>query len=704
MLGACLPALQLQATRLPPSEEASECARCCSWAVHALETHTSLAALEASWPPSATPEVVSLQSMVHLSDSTRQRLTDLLGRTLALEAAASHPPPAASASVGTLLSALSPGQDGAGLNPSLPDADLTALARLVFGSLPTPLRPRAALEDALRRSGIAPASLMRLLLRFVLDQPCAVLLQPAFLESLPDTVQLLQSLDSRGPSLSALAYAECLTSANVPAALVLSLVASHSSFAHADWTILMRRLECLCALHCLQLALAQPPRVLTVARVLAAASFEETVADIALASGLTADMLLGKAELSSAANAALAHLKTVCEEEVVVPVPGASPYSFTDAVAVWCAWLAAAHWLSSLEGEAGARSSLAQLAIIESYLNATNSPRLRYGLGLGLWGAVLRARVCEAVALVEKVGKCPKERLCLKHVGMAAPAVAALCGLAARIMNTLAGSAEGNAPTIGCAAWASRVDRALDAAGDARLHGLEQHLGPMAVPALAAAHATLCHVAQLTYALGLRLVHPLQLFAQPLRQRFFSPLGELSEPLAADDGDAAGLATARQLFVTSALAAAVQESRDLVPLVLTVATAFAVPQAGLSVQHICNLCERGEAVGDLLLAVPDPARLGPLLLDIARRRIAAHLAAQPLQAAMALSAHMTVTLTDWLQAAPAPGPAQCEVAPVGLDSTVLLLKHCGRLLTPSSDAAGLCAQLLAAVESMARMQ
>ena len=49
----------------------------------------------------------------------------------------------------------------------------------------------------------------------------------------------------------------------------------------------------------------------------------------------------------------------------------------------------------------------------------------------------LRPRVGEAVALAEKVGKCPKERLCAKHLSLTSPEVASLCGCAAQVFSLL---------------------------------------------------------------------------------------------------------------------------------------------------------------------------------------------------------------------------------------------------------------------------
>ncbi len=626
----------------------------------------------------ASPADVSLASMIHVAEDRQSQLATLL-RRFALE----NHSAVSSCSMGLFVWSIVPAADGATLRSPIADGDLCIVAHHFFGSLACQYRVPNLLEELLVQSRLTSLDLTRLLLVWFLGQPLSVSLHPSLLEHLPEIFRFLVNMDcSMADALWGLVAAECTSSCNAPGALALALVASSPDLNARDWSVLVDRLQSVTAL----ISICGPDRgPVSVQRMLTTLSFEDTVAEALLALKLTpAELMSGSS--TSPAGVALVVMRTYA------PITSAS-----DTLAIRCAWLTLQKWDSVIKS-----TCLLELAV--DFVWAISHSRARHGLALAMWMQFLRLRMGEAVALVEKVGKCPKERLCQKHLELAAPEISIVCRMSRLLFEIISQPAVDAAqPPLADECWTNPTGRVAECTADARMQELRAALasGP-ASSELAREHANLCAVVELVFSLDLKSVHPLSLFQPAARARFFSPLVSLGDDHDQGDVQVEDLSAVRAAFLSGALAALVQTNSSLTNVLFSLAANFDIKADSLRLQHVCNLHERGYAIDDSLCHVSSHDGVGALLMEVERRRLWAFVQAQPMKERMDLIAHMPVHLHDWLSATPPKSPSQCDVAVLDAQTAMTALRRVMALVRPSTAEAGRLGELMTVLESISR--
>jgi hypothetical protein len=171
---------------------------------------------------------------------------------------------------------------------------------------------------------------------------------------------------------------------------------------------------------------------------------------------------------------------------------------------------------------------LTSLSIGIEFLIAISDASRRAFVAFCIWSEYLCEFLAGIVGLLEKVGKAPKERVCLKALNLKPSGVRAFILLLIKFLKCLAVTCIQSGPVMlpheHC--WTSPFNSGgppREPSSVVFLKGNINHLSPLHVP-LVAAHIQLCQIIDLVMAYEVRSVRPLSLFTLPVRAAFFSRL------------------------------------------------------------------------------------------------------------------------------------------------------------------------------------
>eukprot|EP00039_Didymoeca_costata_P028013 m.19722 g.19722 ORF g.19722 m.19722 type:complete len:1315 (-) comp6659_c0_seq1:628-4572(-) len=360
-----------------------------------------------------------------------------------------------------------------------------------------------------------------------------------------------------------------------------------------------------------------------------------------------------------------------------------------------------------------------------------------------LWAKVFKLRMGNLVALIEKVGKPPKERLCQKPLskGGLELGARATCNfaLAARQtlvhLNTLMDTSNRitivdlKSQDIRWSANETIVDGLLESALQSSVKTLEFNTG------VVEQHTTLSHVVFYVMYLEIRSVRPFSLFAENIRSLFFSPMeaSQIEPGICKDEEDldidvvhedpgkalaaasVAELRSARRQFLSRALAIAISAKSELsnagvnvkigASEIFELAAAFSLDKDDVLLrQYVCNLFQAGldSRVDDAVLRVENTGVLATSLLEVAGRRLALLMDQTISKDALSLVSRIPGDVYEWCTAVNAteslPGDVDC--VKVNLQAVQNLAQIVEQLAVPESAASKRVAQLLAALQAL----
>jgi hypothetical protein len=649
-------------------------------------------------------------------------------------------------SAGAWLAAFVPAVPDAALHRDIADSDLASLARLVFAAVEEPFGDRRTLEQALRAATLSRPSQVRLFCSWLLSRSPWILLRAHLLEYLPELLTLLllqpaSSSDGSADSTHAPGNADAaapliaemrtaiFSSTNVPAALLLAAALAHPKFApssttvhasqHASFPHLCADLEALCAVGIvrrrhgrpadLSLSLPQP-----LGETVAALLGELETPCAALAFALNGSHPTSTATVSAANSSCTSTELLAGSGDVALLHRHAQRVVESPLLRARLALVAAERWLASPS------ISMRSLAHAAEFAESVSSSSLRHGVALDLWQRALQPKLAALVALVEKTGKRPKDRLCLKDAGLEGSCVGGTVAAALVLLDVLESErAADMTPTTDYAPELQAI-ASLQATATAR---------PLFGP-----HKALLQLLDLVFALDMRGVRLLPLFGPATRARFFSKLNSVEnvpEAPTADDSNAGSSVTdalasaslmslsagseqptgvttdvaaeAGRFFVQALMRAVAMAPARAEEIIAFATVGFGLPAGPLRSQYACNLLERGLHAEEALLLVRDQHEVAVCTVDIARRMLALFIADQSAQDPARrgeAAAHMSVELHAWVTESHPGQPDQCPVVLPPWPFVLAMLRRACMALSPGSEPFSRCQQLIACVEAL----
>ena len=314
---------------------------------------------------------------------------------------------------------------------------------------------------------------------------------------------------------------------------------------------------------------------------------------------------------------------------------------------------------------------LSSLSLGIDFMIAIQDTGIRAFVASCVWAEYLCEFLAGVVGLLEKVGKAPKERVCLKALNLKPSGVRAFTLLMIKFLKSLSVTCIHSGPVMlphePCWNYAANpLCTQREPNSGAFLNGSIVHLSPLHVP-LVAAHVQLCQVVDLVMAHEVRSVRPLSLFSLPVRAAFFSRLaaevgsreiGSVSQDIEALDPNQvdqdAAVAQARLAFIMRVIPFIVQEASTGTPNKLQLSKVISLAEqlrvnmdlvrAQLAFSMLqCNLNDEAE---ESIQLIGDAALVSSCLFEAARSKVA--LIFKKHDADPAFLAHVSQDMDDWL--------------------------------------------------------
>jgi Rab3 GTPase-activating protein non-catalytic subunit len=311
---------------------------------------------------------------------------------------------------------------------------------------------------------------------------------------------------------------------------------------------------------------------------------------------------------------------------------------------------------------------LSQAIQILSFLPDTRS---HAAMALVMWSTGICEMLANVVGMLERVGKAPKERVCVKTTGLTPSGIRAFLHLVVKFLKQLTTSAveEGSVGLQCDEHWQEPI---LPSTSEPKGHsavldihsvysGDQVHVSPLNAPLLTA-HVQLALVCDMILGFELRSIKPLSLFPLATRAAFFTKLiadvtpteqSVATSALASDDVQHDLLALRRSFFQTAlpliVRADAEGDQRHLsLPKFISLAQQMGIEQDSLRSQMTLNLYECGldaRAEESLQLA-ENQTLISEQLLMLVREQVA--LQFQSSSKYSELVAELPMDTVDWL--------------------------------------------------------
>ena len=263
------------------------------------------------------------------------------------------------------------------------------------------------------------------------------------------------------------------------------------------------------------------------------------------------------------------------------------------------------------------RTNVGDLTLLSSaieFFSQISNPMLRAASAGVLWSEFMSPFLSEVAGLFEKVGKAPKERICLKALNLKPAGVRGFILTVIKFLKrvTVTCTESGTVRSEREAYWLDEKKPALSSVStqsDRMLSGEAIQVDPLHPPLLSS-HIQLCLIMDLIMAFELKSVKPMSLFPQPIRAAFFSRLSasvdeettphtSSSSSLANLEAATVALSSSRSTFFSRILPFAVfaeannQAHRVPIAKVISLADQMQVDVERLRIQLVCNLYECG---------------------------------------------------------------------------------------------------------------
>ncbi|KAH7932641.1 hypothetical protein HPB49_000336 [Dermacentor silvarum] len=282
------------------------------------------------------------------------------------------------------------------------------------------------------------------------------------------------------------------------------------------------------------------------------------------------------------------------------------------------------------------RDQIDKLAKASAFLSAVSSSILKNGVGLIIWKTFLQKRFEALVLLMEKMGKTPKDRICRRDVEISdihlEPFVRFCTEVLEAIVDASLGPEAETLPVLpqGEPLWEGAQQDA------SRPQPLVAHALGQRAPNMASVrhHQLLATVVQFVVLFGMRSVRPLSLFTPTVRKAFFQ---DLHSPLLAPSAKISSSLTSspQQSFLLRAASAVMQSLPDnpdnsvlgttfgWMNRLLDLACSWGEDRDLVRRHCVCELYSAGHDIlaQEVSLAVKDKAQLASCLLVIAGQRM-----------------------------------------------------------------------------------